>query len=131
MNQGNYTIFRFPVIAVTGLILLVGIFSFTHLTTGLFPDITFPKIKVIADAGQQPVDKMMATVTVPLENALKRTEGLDYIRSKTSRGSCEISVFLKWNTDVDKAKLQIESIINQSKQNLLTGTQISVEKMNP
>jgi hypothetical protein len=25
----------------------------------------FPKIKVIADAGQQPVDKMMVTVTKP------------------------------------------------------------------
>jgi hypothetical protein len=32
----------------------------------------FPKIKVIADAGQQPVDKMMVTVTKPLENAIKK-----------------------------------------------------------
>jgi hypothetical protein len=30
--------------------------------TSLFPEITFPKIKVIADAGQQPVDKMMVTL---------------------------------------------------------------------
>src|SRR5215467_2963467 len=120
-----------PLFGLMVLLLLGGVFAYTNLKTGLFPDITFPKIKVIADAGQQPVDKMMATVTVPLENAMKRTEGLDYIRSATSRGSCEISVFLKWNTDVDKAKLQIESIINQSVQNLLTGTKISVEKMNP
>ncbi|HQS51462.1 MAG TPA: efflux RND transporter permease subunit, partial [Daejeonella sp.] len=69
------------------LIILAGVFSFSNLKTGLFPDITFPKLKVIADAGQQPVDKMMATVTIPLENIIKRTEGLDYIRSTTSRGS--------------------------------------------
>jgi multidrug efflux pump subunit AcrB len=40
------------------------------------PEITFPKIKVIADAGQQPVDKMMVTVTKPLENAIKKIPNL-------------------------------------------------------
>jgi cobalt-zinc-cadmium resistance protein CzcA len=111
--------------------ILAGIFSYKNLKTGLFPDITFPKIKVIADAGQQPVDKMMATVTVPLENIIKKTEGLDYIRSTTSRGSCEISVFLKWNVNVDLARLQMESFINNIRGNLLPGTNITVEKMNP
>ncbi|MEO7048557.1 MAG: efflux RND transporter permease subunit [Ferruginibacter sp.] len=113
------------------IVILAGFFSYSNLKTGLFPDITFPKLKVIADAGQQPVDKMMATVTVPLENVIKKTQGLDYIRSTTSRGSCEISVFLKWNTDVDVARLQLESLINNIRNDLLTGTQISVEKMNP
>ena len=73
----------------------------------------------------------MASVTIPLENSIKRTEGLDYIRSTTSRGSCEISVFLKWGVDVDKARLQIESLINQTKGNLLPGTELTAEKMNP
>ena len=113
------------------MIILAGAFSFSNLKTGLFPDITFPKLKVIADAGQQPVDKMMATVTIPLENIIKRTEGLDYIRSTTSRGSCEISVFLKWDANIDLARLQMESLINEVRSNLLPGTQISVEKMNP
>lgn len=113
------------------LIILAGAFSFSNLKTGLFPDITFPKLKVIADAGQQPVDKMMAAVTIPLENIIKRTEGLDYIRSTTSRGSCEISVFLKWDANIDLARLQMESLINDVRSNLLPGTQITVEKMNP
>ena len=113
------------------ILVLAGIFSYKNLKTGLFPDITFPKLKVIADAGQQPVDKMMATVTVPLENIIKKTEGLDYIRSTTSRGSCEISVFLKWNVDVDQARLQMESFINNIRGNLITSTNITVEKMNP
>ena len=119
------------IIGLAVLALLAGFFSFSKLKTGLFPDITFPKLKVIADAGQQPVNKMMATVTVPLENIIKKTEGLDYIRSTTSRGSCEISVFLKWNADVDLAKLQMESLINNIRSSLLSGTQITVEKMNP
>ena len=123
--------YKYPILAIAVLMLVGGVFSYKNLKTGLFPDITFPKIKVIADAGQQPVDKMMTTVTIPLENIIRRTEGLQYIRSTTSRGSCEISVFLDWNMDINTAKAQIESFINQSKDNILPNTAFSVEKMNP
>ncbi|WP_026838161.1 efflux RND transporter permease subunit [Gillisia sp. JM1] len=123
--------YKFPLLAIAILLIAGGIFSYSNLKTGLFPDITFPKIKVIADAGQQPVDKMLTTVTIPLENIIRRTEGLQYIRSTTSRGSCEISVFLDWNTDINTAKAQIESFINQSQGSILPNTVFSVEKMNP
>jgi len=123
--------YKYPILAIAFLLLAGGIFSYSNLKTGLFPDITFPKIKVIADAGQQPVDKMMTTVTIPLENSLRRTTGLQYIRSTTSRGSSEISVFLDWNTDINTAKSQIESFINQSQGSVLPNTTFLVEKMNP
>jgi len=123
--------YRYPILAIAVLLLVGGFFSYNNMKTGLFPDITFPKIKVIADAGQQPVDKMMTTVTIPLENIIRRTEGLQYIRSTTSRGSCEISVFLDWNMDINTAKAQIESFINQSQGSILPNTVFTIEKMNP
>lgn len=131
MMKPQHAYHKKTLLGLAVLIILAGAFSYSNLKTGLFPDITFPKLKVIADAGQQPVDKMMATVTIPLENIIKRTEGLDYIRSTTSRGSCEISVFLKWDANIDLARLQMESLINDVRSSLLPGTQIKVEKMNP
>jgi CzcA family heavy metal efflux pump len=113
------------------LVLLGGIFAYSKMQTSLFPEITFPKIKVIADAGQQPVDKMMVTVTKPLENAIKKIPNLKTVRSTTSRGSCEISAFVDWNADLDVSKQQIESRINQIRTDLPAGIQITVEKMNP
>lgn len=113
------------------LILLGGIFSYSKMQTGLFPEITFPKIKIIADAGQQPVDKMMITVTKPLESAIKKVEGLQTLRSTTSRGSCEISAFMDWNVDIDLSKTRIEAQINQIKNDLPPNLQVTVEKMNP
>lgn len=127
----SYSKYKYPLLAIALMLLIGGVFSYRGLKTGLFPDITFPKIKVIADAGQQPVDKMMTTVTIPLENIIRRTEGLQYIRSTTSRGSCEISVFLDWSIDINTAKSQIESFINQSQGDILPNTTTSVEKMNP
>jgi cobalt-zinc-cadmium resistance protein CzcA len=123
--------YKKPLLGFLILVFMGGVFSYTKLKTGLFPDITFPKIKVIADAGQQPVDKMMTTVTIPLENAIKRTEGLDYIRTTTSRGSVEINIFLNWDTDIDKAMAQVQALTQEINGDLLPNTRINVQKMNP
>ena len=77
-----------PFAVLLVLIIAGGIFVYGKLQTSLFPEITFPKIKIIADAGLQPVDKMMVSVTKPLEAAIKQVPDLETIRSTTSRGSC-------------------------------------------
>ena len=104
--------------AIIFMIIMGGIFAYSNLQTSLFPEITFPKIKIIADAGQQPVDKMMITVTKPLENAIKKVQDVKIVRSTTSRGSCEISAYMNWNSDLDLGKTRIEAQINQIKNNL-------------
>jgi CzcA family heavy metal efflux pump len=126
-----YLKYKSPIAAILTLIILGGIFSMLIIKTGLFPDITFPKIKIIAENGEQPVDKMMVTVTIPLENAIKRVEELKMIRNTTSRGSCEISAFLDWGADVDLGKQRIEAQISAIKQNLPPDVEIIIEKMNP
>ena len=120
-----------PVIVILVIILAAGIFSYSRMQSSLFPEVTFPKIKIIADSGLQPIGKMMVTVTKPLENAIKRVPNLKIVRSITSRGNCEISAFMEWSADIDLSKQQIESSINQIKNDLPPGTNLSVEKMNP
>jgi multidrug efflux pump subunit AcrB len=123
--------YKNPLTVTLVIILLGGMFAYSKMQTSLFPEVTFPKIKVIADAGLQPVNKMMVTVTKPLENAIKQVPDLQYVRSTTSRGSCEISAFMDWNANIDLSQQRIESKINEIKSNLPPETQITVEKMNP
>lgn len=123
--------YKSPLSVVLVLILIGGAFTYKNLSTSLFPNVTFPKIKVIAENGQQPVDKMMVTVTKPLENAIKRVENLNLIRSVTSMGSCEISAFMDWGSDINIDKQQVESRITQIKNDLPPNVSITVEKMNP
>lgn len=123
--------YKNPLTVVIALIIMGGIFVYSSLQTSLFPEITFPKIKVIADAGLQPVNQMMVTVTRPLENAIKKVPELDYVRSTTSRGSCEISAFLNWNANVDLSLQRIEARIAQIQNTLPAGVQITAERMNP
>jgi CzcA family heavy metal efflux pump len=120
-----------PISLMLALILMGGVFVYTKLQTSLFPDITFPKIKIIADEGLQPVNKMMITVTKPLENAVKQVPDLEIVRSTTSRGSCEISAFMKWSADIDLSQQRIQAQIDKIKNDLPADVNISVEKMNP
>jgi CzcA family heavy metal efflux pump len=120
-----------PLAVLLALIIMGGIFVYGKLQTSLFPEITFPKIKIIADAGLQPVDKMMVTVTKPLEAAIKQVPDLQMIRSTTSRGSCEISAFMNWNSDIDVNQQHIESKISEIRNTLPVDVNISVAKMNP
>ena len=126
-----FNTYKSPLSVLIGIVILGGVFIFDKMQTSLFPEITFPKIKVIADAGQQPVDKMMITVTKPLENAIKKAENLHTVRSHTSRGSCEIEAFMDWKSDIDMDKLLIESRINEIRHELPHDIEITVEKMNP
>jgi CzcA family heavy metal efflux pump len=120
-----------PVSVILALIIACGIFFYSRIHISLFPDITFPKIKVIADNGEQPVDKMMISVTRPLENAIKQIPDLKIIRSTTSRGSCEISAFLNWGADINLNQQMLESRINQVKNDLPATVKVEIEQMNP
>jgi len=123
--------FKSPITVILLLILISGVYSYQNMKTSLFPNVTFPKIKIIAQNGEQPVEKMMVMVTKPLENTIKGVDNLQLIRSTTSLGSCEISAFMNWNSDIDLDKQQVESQIQQIKNDLPPDVQITVQKMNP
>lgn len=123
--------YKNPVAVILAIIIMGGIFAYSKMQSALFPEITFPKIKIIADAGQMPVNKMMITVTRQLEIAIKQVPDLKIIRSTTSRGSCEISAYMDWNSNIDVSQQRIESKINQIRNILPPEVQITVERMNP
>jgi cobalt-zinc-cadmium resistance protein CzcA len=123
--------YKAPIAVLLALALALGTVAYRRINVALFPEVTFPKVKVIAENGLQPVDRMMVTVTKPMEDAIKRVPGLKLLRSTTSRGSCEISAFLDWNVDVAKSQSLIESRLNQIRADLPATVQISVERMNP
>jgi CzcA family heavy metal efflux pump len=120
-----------PISVIIAVIIIGGIFLYGQIQVSLFPEITFPKLKVIADNGEQPVEKMMVTVTRPLEDAIKQVPDLKILRSTTSRGTCEISAFLNWGANIDVNQQMMESRIAQIKTVLPADVQIQIEKMNP
>lgn len=131
MNQKNYyKKYRKPFLFIGFLLVTLGIFTYNKMQTALFPEVMFPKVKLIADVGSTPIDRMMVTVTKPIESAVKRVKGVTVVKSVTSRGSSDVQIYFNWGVDVDNAKLQIESRLNEIKNLLPTGTNIAVEGYN-
>jgi len=123
--------FKHPFGIVLLIVAAAGIYAYTQMKVELLPNVTFPKVKIIADNGEQPIDVMLVSVTKPLEAAIKKSENLRIIQSTTSRGTCEISAFFNWDSDIDLARQQIEARISENSPDLPQGLKVTVEKMNP
>jgi heavy metal efflux system protein len=128
-NSSSYSFLFKPILFVLFALLLLGIYSYRSMQTSLFPDVTFPKITIIADNGEQPVDKMMITVTKPLEIAIKKVNGITTVRSSTNRGSCTIDAYFDWGIDINLAKTQLNERINEIRNVLPHEVNIVVEAM--
>ncbi|MCA8961091.1 MAG: efflux RND transporter permease subunit, partial [Planctomycetes bacterium] len=110
---------------------LAGAFSATHLPVALFPQVSFPRIVISIDAGDRPADTMLANVTIPIEEALRAVPGVKNLRSKTSRGSAEVSVDFEWGHEMTPALLLVQSAMSQIAPDLPSATRFFVRRMDP
>ena len=87
---------------------LAGAYAAVGMPSSIFPQTNFPRIVILIDNGVMPANEMMATITRPVEEAMKDIPGVRTVRSKTGRGSAEINVFFTWNTDMLQAELFVQ-----------------------
>ena len=70
-----------------------GIYLATQIPISVFPTTNFPRVVIGVDNGVMPVEQMQVTITKPIEDAVNIVPGLVTVRSTTSRGSAEVSLF--------------------------------------
>jgi CzcA family heavy metal efflux pump len=120
---------RKAVMFIAALLSAAGIALMLHLPISLFPDITFPRIVVLADNGEEPAARMMIEVTKPIEEVVSSLPGVKVLRSVTSRGSAEISVYLDWGTNVLQTLQLLQGRIANIRNQLPAGASIQSEQM--
>src|SRR6266700_3215083 len=86
---------------------IAGMYAALHMPSSVFPQTNFPRVVILVDNGVMPGDEMMATITRPIEEAMKDIPGAVTIRSATGRGSAEISVFFNWHVDMVQSELYV------------------------
>jgi CzcA family heavy metal efflux pump len=89
-----------PIIFVIVTLIASGIYLVMSIPVAVFPSTDFPRIVVGVDNGVSPIDQTQVTVTQPIEEAVNAVPGLETVRSITSRGSADISLFFNWNVDM-------------------------------
>ena len=117
------------IIFLAAALCLAGIYAAFNLPSSVFPQTNFPRVVILVDNGVMPAEEMMATITRPIEEAMKDIPGSLNIRSATSRGSAEISVFFTWSTDMIQAELYVLGRLSQIKSTLPAAATTSVYRL--
>src|SRR5256884_3711563 len=119
------------ILFLLGTLALAGAVASFSLPVGLFPQVSFPRVRITLDAGDRPAEQMTVEVTTPVEEAVRAIPGVRNLRSTTSRGTSEISVNFNWGEDMISAMLQCQSQVNKILPSLPPGSSFEVERMDP
>ncbi|MCW5771276.1 MAG: efflux RND transporter permease subunit, partial [Rhodospirillaceae bacterium] len=106
---------RRPVLAtvVSLLILLLGIQAFFSLQIRQYPKLTNTTITITTTYPGANADLMQGFITVPIQQAVASTEGIDYITSSSTQGTSTVTLTLRLNADGDKALTEVLAKTNQ------------------
>ena len=95
-----------------------GLYLAGKIPISVFPETNFPRVVIGVDNGVMPVEQMQVTVTKPIEDAVNSVPGLVTVRSTTSRGSAEVSLFFDWNVDMFRTLELVNAAIGSVRQTL-------------
>jgi CzcA family heavy metal efflux pump len=91
--------------------------------------VEFPRIALVARAGDAPPDVVQIQLTRPLEAALATVLGVERIRSRTIRGMAELKLQFAPGTDMWRALQLVESRVGEVRSTLPGGVEIVVERL--
>jgi hydrophobe/amphiphile efflux-1 (HAE1) family protein len=118
------------VLVMVALLCAAGLYAAWQLPIAIFPTTDFPRIVIIVDNGVAPAPQTLVTVTRPIEEAMNGVPGIQRIKSKTSRGSSEISLFFNWNVDIRQSLQLVQARLSQLTSTLPATAQIrNVERL--
>jgi CzcA family heavy metal efflux pump len=116
---------------VIALLSAAGISSALRLPSAIYPELTFPRIAIVAEGSSLGARQVVFSVTRPIEEAVSVVPGVRRVRSKSIRGASEISVWFAPNTDMIYALQQVQARVNQVEPELPHGLAIQVERLTP
>ena len=97
---------------------LAGIYAAEQVPISVFPETNFPRVVIGVDNGVMPVEQMQVTITKPIEDAVNSVPGLVTVRSTTSRGSAEVSLFFDWSVDMFQTLQLVDAAVSKARQTL-------------
>ncbi len=122
---------RALVFAATAGVMLAGAVSLARLGTGIYPEIEFPRIVVVARAADLPPEQMEAAVARPLEESLATVLGVRRLRVRIIRGAAEFALQFADGTDMWRALQLVDAATAEARANLPPGVETETQKVTP
>ena len=119
------------IVLTTGLLTAFGIVSMLQMPSGIYPEVAFPRIVVIAQTPGLAVKDVEIAVTRPIEEATSIVLGVIRVRSKSVRGAAELSIDFAPDTDMIQALNDVRARMAEVGAQLPPGTSTITERQTP
>ncbi len=113
------------------LIVVAGALAWARLARGLYPELAFPRVVVVATLPDATTETMLYNVTRPLEEAMAPLLGVERVRSKTIRGAVELSLQFAPSTEMVTALQLVQARLADVRAELPRDTQLQAERLTP
>src|SRR6202165_6001898 len=124
LSRATKTIFFFLIVLT-----FAGIYAALQVPISVFPDTNFPRIVIGVDNGVMPVEQMQSTTPKPIEDAINSVPGITTVRSTTSRGSAEVSLFFDWGVDMYQTLQLTDSALAKVEQTLPSTARVTTHRL--
>jgi CzcA family heavy metal efflux pump len=124
LARSTRTIFFFAAVLT-----VAGVYFAFQVPISVFPETNFPRVVIGVDNGVMPLEQMQVTITKPIEDAVNTVPGLVTVRSITSRGQAEISLFFDWNVDMYQSLQLTNAALGKIAQTLPASATITTNRL--
>ncbi|GGA55311.1 multidrug ABC transporter [Edaphobacter acidisoli] len=118
-----------PIFFFIVILTLAGVYVAFQVPISVFPETNFPRVVIGVDNGVMPVEQMEVTITKPIEDAVNSVPGLMTVRSTTSRGSAEVSLFFDWNVDMYRTLQLTDAALAKVMQSLPATAKVTTNRL--
>ena len=119
------------IVVTTALLAAFGVISMLRMPSGIYPEVAFPRIVVIAQSPGLAVKDVEVAITRPIEEAVGIVLGVIRVRSKSVRGAAELSVDFAPGTDMIQALNDVRARMAEVGAQLPAGTTSITERQTP
>ena len=121
---------RFIYLAVA-LLSAAGIWSALKLPSAIYPELTFPRITIVAEGSSLGARQVIFAITRPLEEAVSIVPGVERVKSRSIRGGSEVSVSFAEGTDMPYVLQLVRTRVEEIRSDLPPGIDIQIERLTP
>ena len=119
------------IVVTTALLTAYGVVSMLRMPSGIYPEVAFPRIVVIAQTPGLAVKDVEVAVTRPIEEVVGIVLGVVRVRSKSVRGAAELSIDFAPDTDMIQALNDVRARMAEVGAQLPPGTTTITERQTP
>ena len=121
---------RFVFLAIA-LISAAGVWAAFLLPSAIYPELTFPRITIVAEGSSLSARQVVFAITRPIEEAVSIVPGVERVKSRSIRGGGEISITFSERADIPYALQLVRTSVDQIRGTLPPGLAIQVERQTP